>query len=286
MRISVHATFPTGLWLNLSLSRYRVSQAAVGGCDDHHRHNPSTQAWHPNCSISSRVKEAHPRVRCHLMKMPRVLDLLAAEYGEPRVRGRPPLDELVLTILSQNTSDVNRDRAYAAMRERFPTWQDVIEAPVGELEAVLRPGGLARQKAPRIQAVLARVAEEGHGLDLRWLAKRPPEEAMSWLTALPGVGLKTASIVLLFSFGEPVMPVDTHVYRVATRLGLLPDGTTVDRAHALLTNQTPPDRMLEGHLLLIEHGRRICGARRPRCGVCPLRRGCPYGKRLLAARPA
>jgi endonuclease III len=214
--------------------------------------------------------------------MPRVLDLLAAEYGQPRVRRRPPLDELVLTILSQNTSDVNRDRAYAAMRERFPTWKAVMEAPVEDLEDALRPGGLARQKAPRIQAVLAAVAAEGHGLDLGWLAKRPADEAMRWLTALPGVGLKTASIVLLFSFGEPVMPVDTHVYRVAGRLGLIPPGTTVDRAHALLTAQTPPDRMLEGHLLLIEHGRRICQARRPRCEACPLRRGCPHGRRLLA----
>jgi endonuclease-3 len=105
---------------------------------------------------------------------------------------------------------------------------------------------------------------------------------MAWLTALPGVGLKTASIVLLFSFGVPVMPVDTHVHRVATRLGLIPEGTSADRAHPLLTAQTPSDRMLEGHLLLIEHGRRTCVARRPRCEVCPLRRGCPHGKRLLA----
>jgi endonuclease III len=216
------------------------------------------------------------------MRMARVLDLLAAEYGEPRVRRRPAIDELVLTILSQNTSDVNRDRAYAAMRGRFPTWRDVLEAPIAELVDALRPGGLAQQKAPRIQAVLARVADEGHGLDLEWLAKRPPDEAMAWLTALSGVGLKTASIVLLFSFGEPVMPVDTHVFRVASRLGLLPAGTSVDRAHALLTAQTPTDRMLEGHLLLIEHGRRTCVARRPRCEVCPLRRGCPHGKRLLA----
>jgi endonuclease III len=212
-----------------------------------------------------------------------MLDLLAAEYGEPSVRRRPPLDELVLTILSQNTSDINRDRAYEALRGRFPTWQRVLDAPTGELEQTIRPGGLARSKAPRIQAVLAEVAAAGHGLDLEWLGESDPAQAMEWLTALPGVGVKTASIVLLFSFGVPVMPVDTHVHRIALRLGLIPAGTSAVKAHPLITAQVPAPRMLEAHLLLITHGRRTCVARRPRCAGCVLLELCPYGRREVGA---
>ena len=215
--------------------------------------------------------------------MNRLLDLLAAEYGEPSVTRRPPLDELVLTILSQNTSDINRDRAYEALRSRFPTWQQVLDAPAGELEEAIRPGGLARQKAPRIQAVLAEVAGVGHGLDLEWLAKLEPEDAMDWLTSLNGVGVKTASIVLLFSFGVPVMPVDTHVHRIALRLELVPAGTSAEKAHLLITEQVPDGRMLEAHLLLITHGRRTCVARRPRCTRCVLLEMCPYGRREVGA---
>jgi endonuclease-3 len=213
----------------------------------------------------------------------RMLDLLAAEYGEPSVGRRPALDELVLTILSQNTSDVNRDRAYAGLRTRFPTWREVLEAPVSEVEEAIRPGGLSRQKAPRIQAVLAAVEAAGHGLDLEWLRELGPDGAMEWMVALPGVGVKTASIVLLFSFGEPVMPVDTHVHRIALRLGLIPPGTSAERAHPLLTALVPDGRMLEAHLLWIEHGRRTCRARSPRCASCPLLEGCPYGRREVGA---
>jgi endonuclease-3 len=216
----------------------------------------------------------------------RMLDLLAAEYGEPSMTRRPPLDELVLTILSQNTSDLNRDRAYEAMRARYPTWREVLDAPTDELEQAIRPGGLARQKAPRIQAVLARVDRAGHGLDLEWLGELPPDEAMDWLTALPGVGVKTASIVLLFSFGVPVMPVDTHVHRIALRLGLVPAGTSAEKAHPLITALVPAGRMLEAHLLLITHGRRTCIARRPRCPGCVLLELCPYGLREIGARPS
>lgn len=214
-----------------------------------------------------------------------MLDLLAAEYGEPAVQRRPPLDELVLTILSQNTSDVNRDRAYGSMRDRFPTWKRVLAAPPADLEEAIRPGGLARQKAPRIQAVLARVAAAGRGLELEWLGDLEPGAAMDWLVGLPGVGVKTASIVLLFSFGVPVMPVDTHVHRIALRLGLVAPGTSAEQAHPLITEQVPAERMLEAHLLLITHGRRTCVARRPRCGSCVLLEMCPYGRRELGAAP-
>jgi endonuclease-3 len=204
-----------------------------------------------------------------------IVTRLEAEYGAPRRHRRlPPLDELVLTILSQNTSDLNSERAYARMRERFPAWEDVRDAPEADLVDALRPGGLAAQKAPRIQAVLRSL----DGLDLEWLATVPPAEAMDWLVALPGVGPKTASCVLLFSLGVPVMPVDTHIHRIAGRVGLIPAGTSADAAHAILTEMTPPARMLEAHLLLITHGRTTCTARRPRCEECALLDLCDYGR--------
>ncbi len=200
-------------------------------------------------------------------------------------RALAPLDELILTVLSQNTSDINCERAYAAMRQRYPRWQDVLEAPPAQLVEVLRPGGLANQKAPRIQAILARLAASPAGLDLGWLAGQEPEPATAFLTALPGVGRKTASCVLLFSLGMPVMPVDTHIHRIALRLGLIGPRISADAAHPLLTAITPPDRMLEAHLLLIEHGRSTCRARRPRCDDCVLLDLCPYGA-TAATRPS
>jgi endonuclease-3 len=207
-----------------------------------------------------------------------ILDRLRARYGTPRAHRRlPPIDELVLTILSQNTSDRNCERAYAGMRARFPSWEEVRDAPAAELERVLRPGGLAAQKAPRIQAVLRELSDGGPP-QLDWLAGLAPDDAIARLVALPGVGPKTASCVLLFSLGVPVMPVDTHVHRVAGRLGLIPAGMGAGTAHALLTAATPAARMLEAHLLLIRHGRTTCTARRPRCGECVLLDLCPYGR--------
>jgi len=211
------------------------------------------------------------------MAMAEIVDRLEAAYGKAVLRTRrPALDELVLTILSQNTSDRNSEHAYARMRERFPTWGDVRDAPETELVEALRPGGLAVQKAPRIQAAL----RDMDRLDLEWLGGMPADEAMRWLVALPGVGPKTASCVLLFSLDVPVMPVDTHIHRIALRVGLVPAGTTADAAHALLTEMTPPDRMLEAHLLLIRHGRTTCTARRPRCEECVLLDLCDYGRSL------
>jgi endonuclease-3 len=207
-----------------------------------------------------------------------ILDRLLAEYGPRSHRSLPPLDELILTVLSQNTSDLNCERAYRAMRERYPAWEDVLAADPADLVEVLRPGGLANQKAPRIQAILRQLAASEAGLDLEWLAGLEPDDAMSFLTALPGVGAKTASCVLLFSLGVPVMPVDTHVHRIALRLGLIGPRVTADAAHPLLTALTPPERMLEAHLLLIEHGRRTCKARRPLCHQCVLLDLCPFGQ--------
>ncbi len=208
----------------------------------------------------------------------RILDLLRARYGPPGPRrALPPLDELVLTILSQNTSDRNCERAYAAMRARFPTWAQVRDADPAELERVLRPGGLAAQKAPRIQAVLRALSDDGPPR-LDWAGELDPAEAAARLEELPGVGPKTASCVLLFSLGVPVMPVDTHVHRIAGRLGLIPPGMAAGPAHAFLTALVPDERMLEAHLLLIAHGRETCRALRPRCGDCVLLDRCPFGR--------
>jgi endonuclease-3 len=212
-----------------------------------------------------------------------ILDRLLAAYGPRSHAVRPALDELILTVLSQNTSDVNSERAYAAMRDRFPTWEALMAAPPGDLVDALRPGGLANQKAPRIQAILARLAASAHGLDLQWLSTLEPDAAIEWLTSLPGVGQKTASCVLLFALHEPVMPVDTHIHRIAQRLELIGPRVGADAAHAILTAMTPPARMLEAHLLLIEHGRRTCRARSPRCGDCAVLDLCPWGRARTAS---
>ena len=209
-----------------------------------------------------------------------ILDRLHRQFGRPSHRRLPALDELVLTVLSQNTSDINTGRAYRAMRERFPGWREVMEADPEALVDVLRPGGLANQKAPRIQAILRELDASEHGLDLEWLTGSDPGDALGYLTALPGVGAKTASCVLLFSFGMPVMPVDTHIHRIALRLGLVDARISAEAAHPILTAMTPPHRMLEAHLLLIAHGRTTCKARRPLCGECVLLDLCPTGLAL------
>ena len=208
-----------------------------------------------------------------------VLDRLGDRYGHPRWAG-PRLDavsELVLTILSQNTADTNSFRAFTALRERCPSWDAVLAAPTDELVEVIRPGGLAPTKAPRIQHVLAEVHEATSGSwDLAFLGTMPLEEARDWLVSLPGIGRKTAAIILLFGFGRPALPVDTHVHRVATRLGMLPARTPLERAHDLLEEVLRPDEMYPFHVELIRHGRDTCRAPRPICGLCPLTDACAY----------
>jgi endonuclease III len=205
-----------------------------------------------------------------------LIDTLERAYGRPiRDQRLSAIDELVATILSQNTSDVNTDRAFACLRARFADWQEVAEAPPGDVIDAIRGGGLANQKGPRIQAVLRRLAARPEGFDLEQLAALPAAEAMERLTSLPGVGTKTASCVLLFSLGMPVMPVDTHVLRICRRLGIVGPSGTAEEAHRVLTAAIPPDRMLDAHLLLIMHGRRTCKALRPRCADCPIVEDCP-----------
>ena len=207
-----------------------------------------------------------------------ILDKLAAEYGRPSGRPhRAPIDELVLTVLSQNTNDRNRDVAYERLRDRFDSWPAVREAPEEEVVEAIRPGGLAVTKAPRIQAILRALGDD----DLSRLAEEPLERARAELCELPGVGRKTAACVLLFSFGRHDVPVDTHVHRVGTRLGLFRPGGPLDEAHDEMLRLSRDLDPYEAHVSLIRHGRRICHARAPRCGECPLRRMCPYARGKL-----
>ena len=212
-------------------------------------------------------------------RMRRIRDRLRREYGRPVLHAHhAPIDELILTVLSQNTNDRNRDVAYGRLRERLPSWPAVRDAAVPEIEDAIRPGGLAPTKAVRIKQILEAIGDD----DLEWLADAPLEEARDYLCELPGVGRKTAACVLLFSFGRPEVPVDTHVYRVASRLGLLRPRASFDEAHDEMLRLVDPDDAYEVHVLLIRHGRRTCIARTPRCPECPLRRMCPEGRRRLA----
>ena len=204
---------------------------------------------------------------------------LAAEYGEPQWTPRDPVAVLVSTILSQNTNDRNRDRAYERLRERFPTWEAVRDAPMEALIAAIRPAGLAPTKAPRIQETLRRIWAERGEFSLDFLADMPLETARAWLLSIPGIGPKTAAIVLLFAFGRPAFPVDTHIHRVCRRLGLIPARATREQAHTLLEDLIPPDLYYPLHLNLIALGRDVCHPRNPECGRCVLRDECDFYRR-------
>ena len=202
-------------------------------------------------------------------------------YGIPEWRPHhDPMSELVLTILSQNTSDSNSGRAFARLLERFPSWEAVMDAPLPELIEAIQPGGLAPTKAPRIQAALRDIKDRTGGFDLGFLEKMPLDEARAWLGDLHGVGPKTVACVLMFALGMPAMPVDTHVFRVSMRLGLIPERTktaamTAEKAHALLEGMVPTDQYYAFHIGLIKHGRRTCTAQRPVCPECVLVDVCP-----------
>ena len=204
--------------------------------------------------------------------------LLERRYGRVRRRrARDLLDVLVGTILSQNTTDVNSDRAMERLHTRFASWAEVRDAPVGALIDAIRRAGLGTLKAPRIQAALRAVASQNGGrLSLAFLRRWPVGRAKAWLRSLHGVGPKTAAILVLFGLGKPAFPVDTHVYRVGRRLGLIPEGMAVEPAHDWMEAIVPPRRYGPLHLLLVRHGREVCRAGRPRCEVCPLRRVCRF----------
>ena len=240
-----------------------------------------------------------------------VIEGLSTLYGVPAPAQRlDPVSELVLTILSQNTADLNSERAFEALRATYPSggpitthrvvradgteappegwggvglapgappdWSAVEGEDVGALIEVIRIGGLANQKAPRIQAALRAIRERSGGYDLGFLSGLPPREARDWLTAIPGIGRKTASIVLLFCFGMPLMPVDTHVERVSRRIGLAPPTAGPDEQHEIYAHLLAPDQFYPAHVLLIQHGRRICDARRPACDRCPIAPRCRF----------
>jgi endonuclease-3 len=202
---------------------------------------------------------------------------LLAAFGEPIWRNPlPAIDELVSTILSQNTNDINRDRAFESLRAKFPTWEAVRDAKEKEVIEAIRVAGLANQKGPRMQQVLRAITEERGSLDLQFLAGMPIEEARAWLTKFNGVGPKTAAIVLCFSLGVPAFPVDTHVYRVTGRLGLRPEKMTVEQAHPYLESVFPPETYYAAHLNIIRLGREVCNARKPNCPQCPVNKLCEF----------
>jgi endonuclease-3 len=224
------------------------------------RTSPTSHARPPIPTLIARLEEAHG-------------------VPEPRPHG-DPISELVLTILSQNTSDSNSGRAFSRLLQAFDDWEAIADAPLPALIDAIAPGGLAPTKAPRIQAALRDIRDRTGGYDLAFLRDLPLDEARAWLTSLHGVGTKTASCVLLFALGRPAMPVDTHVFRVAMRLGLIPQRTataavTPEKAHAMLEAMVPPGGFYAFHIGLIKHGRRICSAQRPKCGACVLADACP-----------
>ena len=204
------------------------------------------------------------------------LVMLEAEQGpvewEPRF---DPVSELVFTILSQHNSDVNALRAYESLRDAFGSWDRVAEADPDDIARTIWNGGLSRVKAPRIKAVLLDIRERRGSLDLGFLGELPLEEAKQWLRQLPGVGPKTAAIVLSFALGMPAMPVDTHIHRVSRRLGLIGPKVTAEQAHDLLESSVSPEQVFAFHVHLIAHGRQVCRALRPLCDRCVLSEGCP-----------
>lgn len=234
--------------------------------------------------------------------VPYVLDGLASIYGRPGWQRRlGPTSELILTILTQNSADTNAERAFESLRRAFPSngpveshaagdgwggdglsdgappdWLAVEEAPIEALVEAIRPGGLAQVKAPRIQAALRLIRAQRGDHSLEFLGEMPAREARDWLTAIDGIGRKTASVLLMFSFGMPLMPVDRHVERVSQRVGLIPAKATADEAHELYLAMLEPDQMYEAHVNLITHGRQLCHARKPDCAHCPIAPRCRY----------
>jgi endonuclease III len=211
-----------------------------------------------------------------LVAVEQVIELLEQRYGSREWHAdREPVDVLVETILSQNTSDANSGRAFASLKASFDSWEVVASAPVERVAQAIKSGGLSRIKAVRIRQVLEQIDKEQAGISLDSLKSMRMAEAEACLMRLPGVGHKTASCVLLFSLGKPSLPVDTHVFRVARRLGLIDSRVSVEKAHTVLQEQIPPSKVYQFHIHMIEHGRQVCRARKPRCDACILSDVCP-----------
>jgi endonuclease-3 len=207
----------------------------------------------------------------------KIAELLEDTYGYPTWRQHlPPVDELVSTILSQNTTDSNRDRAFDALKERYDAWEAVRDAPLDDVVETIRSAGLANQKGPRIQAALQFITEQRGEISLNFLGEMDVKDAKDWLTQITGIGPKTAAIILLFAFNKPAFPVDTHVHRVTKRLGLIGPKVNAERAHDELEAIIPPKDYYSAHLNIIRHGREVCVARGPRCEECPLTAFCDY----------
>jgi endonuclease-3 len=217
-----------------------------------------------------------PRRRKPILAVTLVQERLDSIYGPIEWRPRMiAIDELIFTVLTQNTSDLNAERAYDSLRKVLPTWGHVIEAETAKVAEAIKHGGLSNQKAPRIQQILVEILKRLGHFDLEFLADRPLEEARDWFTSLPGAGPKTAAVVMAFSLKMPAFPVDTHIHRVSKRLGLITENTTANQAHPIMEDLITENERYDMHVLLITHGRQICKARIPQCVRCPLAQECP-----------
>lgn len=216
----------------------------------------------PNQEKANLVQEADYRLR--------------GMFGVPRRRGRDPVSQLVATILSQATTDLQTARSFEKLRRRYPTWEQVRDARAGEIARQIKGSGLSRQKAPRIKAALQDITHERGRIELDFIKALPVPEAFRWLTRLKGVGPKTAAIVLLFTFQKPVFPVDTHIHRIARRLGWVPHNASAEKTHQIVQPLVPRRAHYRLHVNLIRFGREICIARMPRCEICPLTDLCEY----------
>jgi endonuclease-3 len=239
---------------------------------------------HPcfTCLIQGDVISVYNILEMVVVNIEHMLQLLSAEYGKKRRRPQAsPIAVLVQTILSQNTSDRNSEPAFQHLLASFDGWEEIADASVAQICEVIKAGGLGTVKAGYIKQALVEILRRQGGFELDFLKTLPLDEARDWLRQLPGVGMKTASVVLLFSLGMPAMPVDTHVFRVAKRLGLIDSTVSVEKAHGLLERLVPTHDIYKFHVFFIEHGRRICKAQRPRCGECVLGSLCPSYEKFV-----
>jgi len=223
------------------------------------------------------IEETIPNFAARKAKYPPIAAALAEAHGKRMwKRSLDPMDELVSCILSQSTTDSNRDRGFDALKARYANWEAVRSAPKEEVVETIRPAGLANQKGPRIQKVLETIVEQRGEYNIDFLADIPIDEAKEWLVSLEGVGPKTAAIVLCFAFNLPAFPVDTHVHRVGKRIGFLPEKISADKAHPVMEAIVPPEDYYAFHIQMIIHGRTICKARNPDCENCPIKEHCDY----------